>query len=57
MKKVYITTTAKRGAQKDKVRDKALEALSHVDLIEKAEGTVGIFGKLTRRDYKAERES
>jgi hypothetical protein len=54
MKKIYMTLTPRRGTA-DKARDEALEALSRSVFIDRAEGSTGLFGKLTRRDYKRER--
>ena len=57
MPKIYLTATPRRGTTSEKARDDALEALSRSELIEKADGSAGIFGKLRRRDYKKERGS
>jgi hypothetical protein len=57
MKKIYFTLIPRRGVRGDKACDDALEALSRSHLIDRAEGSVGLFGKLRRRDYKAERDA
>ena len=56
MKKIYITASPRKGSDNEKVRDEALEALSRLPNIEKGEGSSGLFGKLTRRDYAKERK-
>lgn len=57
MKKIYFTLIPRKGVHGDKACEDALEALSSSHLIDRAEGSVGIFGKLRRRDYAKERQS
>lgn len=57
MTKIYFTATARRGVPTDRARDDALEALSRSHLIERVEASVGLFGRLTRRDYAKERDT
>jgi len=51
MKKLYFTATRSKieGVTNEQARDGALDALVRSPFIEKAEGTIGIFGRLTRR--------
>lgn len=56
MKKVYLTAKPRRGVDGDKATEEALEALSHTDLIDTAEASFGLFGRLRRRDFKEREE-
>jgi len=55
MKKINLILTPRRNVSAAKVRDDALEALSGVSTIEKAQGHVGWFGNIVSRNFKWER--